>query len=115
MGKEDATDIPISLLQPKMEEICDQLKGVASSLEYNIFRLGIFTNIVNPCHLRKSGVHLRPMVVHAKGAAAWNHLMNPTSDSLEYDKLISMTGEKWFEGYFEGSSTKHNAKIMIKE
>ena len=82
-GKEDASDIPAHLIRRAMNEVVVDIQGIyfeatGVSLDFSIFRLSIFTNLVTGLGFLKPGRHLNQLFLPSTGTASYGHLVNPT-------------------------------------
>eukprot|EP00980_Cylindrotheca_fusiformis_P002515 scaffold589_cov74-Cylindrotheca_fusiformis.AAC.1 len=84
------TALPVPFLREKMLETCAAIKDVVPSIEFKIFRLGIFLTHANGCRLTQSGIHLRNLFFPAAGMASCKHLKEARGDIMEYDLSMSL-------------------------
>ena len=80
VGKEEATDIPISAVHQKMNEIIASVKEASgeSSLDFNSFRLSIFTTLVSGIGIPEPGKHLHQFFFPTVGMASYKHIHKPS-------------------------------------
>eukprot|EP00980_Cylindrotheca_fusiformis_P025417 scaffold13668_cov91-Cylindrotheca_fusiformis.AAC.1 len=84
------TALPVPFLREKMLETCAAIKDVVPSIEFKVFRLGIFLTHANGCRLTQSGIHLRNLFFPATGMASCKHLKEARGDIMEYDLSMSL-------------------------
>ena len=83
VGKEDADDVPLSVLNQKMEDVISSVKvsSGTSSLDFNKFRLSIFTTLVSGIGIPEPGKHLHQFFFPTVGNASYNHILKPSPRS----------------------------------
>jgi hypothetical protein len=68
---EDVTiDLPLTIVQHHMEEVCKERIAAIAKSQLNLFCLGIFTTIVSGTGKLKSGRHLKNLMFPVRGAAS---------------------------------------------
>ena len=80
VGKEEADDVPIPIVHQKMNEIIESVKEASgeSSLDFNCFRLSIFTTLVSGIGIPEPGKHLHQFFFPTVGMASYKHILNPS-------------------------------------
>ena len=80
VGKEDADDLHLSVINCKMKEIIASVKEASgeSSLDFNTFRLSIFTTLVLGIGIPKPGKHLHQFFFPTVGMTSYKHILKPS-------------------------------------
>jgi len=76
---ENHESISIHVIAAKMELVKDDIKSACgdTSIDFSLFRLSLFTNIVMALGITKSGQHQHEFFIPIINTAASNHLLNP--------------------------------------
>ena len=78
VGKYEAKDTSLALINENMDSVLEKLNAVTGSeLDFSKFRLANFTTLVSALGLAEPGEHLRQIVFPVKNTAAYKHLKDP--------------------------------------
>ena len=110
-GTSEAKEIPYFQIKHTMQEVCRQLKSATKTLgctaiDYQSFRLSIFTTLISALLIPKPGPHLHQFMLPCKGTASANHLKDPLGSMMDEDQAVSHLNSGSSDKELSGRSTK---------
>ena len=81
----NAEDISMHLIKNQLAIFCKNMNNIVNC-EFNMFRMGVFITMINGCGITRPGKHLRQISIPVRNTASFEHLLDPSGDSMSYNQ-----------------------------
>jgi hypothetical protein len=88
-GDNPIDDLPLYSIMEQLDSVCSKVNDVASC-QLGPFRLSTFTTLHTGCGDLQPGTHLRQLMFPVKGCASYNHLADPSGDSMSKARAANL-------------------------